>query len=281
MISSRWPRPTFVIASIGLMPVSSGSFTGWRGTTPGALNSAGRVSVVLMSPLPSSGLPSGSTMRPSSASPTGTSSRRPVRLTWSPSSILSHSPNSTAPTLSDSRFSASPVTSWGSSSSSIDMTLSRPWTREMPSATDSTVPTSERSAPPSSRPSMRSLRMLVISSGLICTCGSLLRRPWRLAFEVCSSRLRTRRVEHHVPDAHHQAPEHVGVHVRAQLHPPAGLLLDALADVLRRGPSSSSTALVTVTGSSLFSSAQSAVEDAPDRGTAPACGGARPAARGS
>ena len=113
MISSRWPRPTFVIASIGLMPVSIGSFTGWRWTTPGALNSAGRVSVVLMSPLPSSGLPSGSTMRPSSASPTGTSIRRPVRLTWSPSSILSHSPNSTAPTLSDSRLSARPVTSCG------------------------------------------------------------------------------------------------------------------------------------------------------------------------
>ena len=36
------------------------------------------------------------------------------------------------------------------------------------SATDRTVPTSERSAPPSSMPSMRSLRMLVISSGLIC-----------------------------------------------------------------------------------------------------------------
>ena len=41
MISSRWPRPMLVIASIGLMPVISGSFTGWRATTPGALNSAG------------------------------------------------------------------------------------------------------------------------------------------------------------------------------------------------------------------------------------------------
>ena len=42
MISSRWPRPTFVIESIALMPVCSGSFTGWRATTPGALNSSGR-----------------------------------------------------------------------------------------------------------------------------------------------------------------------------------------------------------------------------------------------
>ena len=36
--------------------------------------------------------------------------------------------------------------------SSIDMQLSSPWTREMPSATDSTVPTSDRSAPPSRSP---------------------------------------------------------------------------------------------------------------------------------
>ena len=41
MISSRWPRPIGIIASIALMPVCSGSFTGWRWTTPGALNSAG------------------------------------------------------------------------------------------------------------------------------------------------------------------------------------------------------------------------------------------------
>src|SRR5204863_407723 len=43
MISSRWPRPTFVSASIALIPVCSGSFTGWRSTTPGALNSSARV----------------------------------------------------------------------------------------------------------------------------------------------------------------------------------------------------------------------------------------------
>ena len=167
MISSRWPRPIGIIASIALMPVWSGSSTGWRWTTPGALNSAGRFSDDSMSPLPSSGLPSGSTMRPSSSSPTGISSRSPVRLTVSPSSILSQSPNSTAPTLSDSRLSARPVTSCGSSSSSSDMQLSSPCTRAMPSAIDSTVPTSERSAPPSSMPSIRSLRMEVISSGLI------------------------------------------------------------------------------------------------------------------
>ena len=43
MMSSRWPRPIGIMPSIALMPVCSGSFTGWRWTTPGALNSAGRV----------------------------------------------------------------------------------------------------------------------------------------------------------------------------------------------------------------------------------------------
>ena len=32
---------------MALMPVCTGSFTGWRSTTPGALNSSGRVSVVV------------------------------------------------------------------------------------------------------------------------------------------------------------------------------------------------------------------------------------------
>jgi hypothetical protein len=35
MISSRWPRPIGIMASMALMPVCSGSFTGWRSTTPG------------------------------------------------------------------------------------------------------------------------------------------------------------------------------------------------------------------------------------------------------
>ena len=168
MISSRWPRPIGIIESIAFRPVCIGSVTGWRWTTPGALNSAGRVSVVAIAPLPSSGLPSGSTMRPSSASPTGISSRRPVRLTVSPSTIFSQSPKSTAPTLSDSRFSTRPVTSCGSSSISSDCAFSRPWMRAMPSPIERTVPTSVSSALPASSPSMRDLRMLVISSGLIC-----------------------------------------------------------------------------------------------------------------
>jgi hypothetical protein len=58
-----------IIESIALRPVCIGSETGWRWTTPGALNSAGRVSVVSMSPLPSRGWPSGLTMRPRRPSP--------------------------------------------------------------------------------------------------------------------------------------------------------------------------------------------------------------------
>ena len=42
MISWRWPRPIAVIASIALMPVCSGSFTGCRCTTLGACSSSGR-----------------------------------------------------------------------------------------------------------------------------------------------------------------------------------------------------------------------------------------------
>ena len=97
-----------------------------------------------------------------------------MRLTVSPSTTLSQSPNSTTPTLSCSRLRASPVTSCGSSSISSAMQFSSPWTRAMPSATESTVPTSERSASPASMPSIRSRRIFEISSGLISTVALLL-----------------------------------------------------------------------------------------------------------
>ena len=38
MMSSRWPRPIGIIESMALMPVCSGSFTGWRSTMPGRLD---------------------------------------------------------------------------------------------------------------------------------------------------------------------------------------------------------------------------------------------------
>ena len=39
MISSRWPRPIGIIASMALMPVCMGSVTGCRSAIPGAMMS--------------------------------------------------------------------------------------------------------------------------------------------------------------------------------------------------------------------------------------------------
>ena len=69
MTSSRWPRPIGIIESIALMPVCKGSVTGWRWTTPGALNSSGRCSEALIGSPPSTAMPSGLTMRPTSLLP--------------------------------------------------------------------------------------------------------------------------------------------------------------------------------------------------------------------
>jgi hypothetical protein len=139
--SSRWPRPIGIIESMALMPVCSGSFTGWRFTTPGAIVSTLRNLSVTTGPLPSTGWPSAFTTRPMSASPTGTCAILPVACTASPSLIAVSAPKSTAPTLSSSRFSTMPTTSPGNLSSSPAIACSRPQMRAMPSPTDSTVPT--------------------------------------------------------------------------------------------------------------------------------------------
>ena len=77
MISSRCPRPIGIIESIALMPVCSGSFTGWRTMIPGACDSTlRRRASRRSSPMPSIGRPSASTTRPTSSGPTGTSSTR-------------------------------------------------------------------------------------------------------------------------------------------------------------------------------------------------------------
>src|SRR6187551_1121063 len=231
MISSRWPRPIGIIPSIDISPVCTGSVTGWRSTTPGALNSAGRVWLVATSPLSSSGRPSGSTMRPSSSSPTGIRSRCPVRLTVSPSTTLSHSPKSTAPTLSASRLRARPVTPCGSSSISSAMQLSRPWMRAIPSATDSTVPTSERSALLVSSPSIRSRRIDAISSGLI-SMGMLYASLRRLGDALSKFLQATAdaRVQNHVAHLQDDATEDHAVDAAGQLDLLSGLPLDLLAD---------------------------------------------------
>ena len=71
MISSRWPRPIGIMASMALMPVWSGSFTGWRTMMPGATISTWRVVVAWIVPRPSTGRPSASTTRPSMAGADG------------------------------------------------------------------------------------------------------------------------------------------------------------------------------------------------------------------
>src|SRR5215211_6752786 len=234
MISSRCPRPIGIIESIAFRPVCIGSSTGLRWTTPGALCSAARDSVVLISPLSSRGRPSGSTRRPSSSSPTGISRRRPVRFNVSPSETLSQSPNRTAPTLSSSRLSASPTTSCGSSSISRDMQLSTPCTRAIPSPISSTVPTSERSADSTSMPSIRSRRIDAISSGLISIAAFVpfLRRLGDALSQFLEP-ASDARIQDHVADLHDQSPENVGIHLPLQLDLVAGLLLDLRAYPLR------------------------------------------------
>ena len=67
MISSRWPRPIGVIASIDLMPVCNGSCTGLRPMMPGAWISTRRSMRADDVALPSIGSPSALMTRPSIA----------------------------------------------------------------------------------------------------------------------------------------------------------------------------------------------------------------------
>ena len=142
MISSRWPRPMGIMESMALMPVCSGSLTGWRSMMPGAGLSMGRNSVVSMGPAPSMGWPSALTTRPISASPTGTDTTLPVRLTVLPSLIPTSEPSRTMETVFSSRFWAMPYSPFSNWSSSPAMHFSRPLARAMPSPTRMTVPTS-------------------------------------------------------------------------------------------------------------------------------------------
>src|SRR5439155_22362106 len=140
-----------------------------RAITPGAIFSIGIESFAPIGPLPSIGWPSALTTRPFSSGPTGTSRMRPVHLTVSPSEMCSYSPRITAPTESRSRFSARPKDGWpslpaGNSSISPAIASDRPWTRTMPSVTETTVPWLRMSAV-GCRPSMRLLISSEISAG--------------------------------------------------------------------------------------------------------------------
>src|SRR6266542_2424058 len=231
MISSRWPRPTFVIESIALIPVCSGSLTGWRSITPGALNSSGRRSLASIGPWPSSGFPSESTTRPSSASPTGTLATRPVRRTGSPSDTFCHSPKSAEPTSSSSRLNARPMTPCSSSSISIATAFSRPYMRAMPSPTRRTVPTSARSVS-TSNSSIRCLRIEVISSGRSfksspSPLSSRCSEPAMQAVQA-SADARVDAQRAHLQD---DAADQVGVHLARGLDGAPGRFLDFLHDL--------------------------------------------------
>src|SRR5438477_1955516 len=146
MMSSRWPRPIGTMESIALRPVCTGCETDFLQTTPGATFSITSLILARSGPLPSIGCPSEFTTRPRSSGPTGTSRMRLVHLTVSPSVMCSYSPRITAPTESRSRLSASPKVLFGNSSISPCITSDRPWTRQMPSVTVTTVPCVRTSA---------------------------------------------------------------------------------------------------------------------------------------
>jgi len=174
MMSCRWPRPIAVMASIALIPVCSGSFTDCRCTTDGACVSRARSSVSAISPLPSSGWPSGSTTRPRKPSPTGTERISPVRRTRWPSSIRVKSPRMTTPISRSSRLRASPRVPSSNSSSSLAMAEGSPSTRAMPSPVSVTVPTSSREAVSGSYCSTKRARASRISSGRIVSSAIFL-----------------------------------------------------------------------------------------------------------
>mmetsp|Transcript_37348 Transcript_37348/g.92350 ORF Transcript_37348/g.92350 Transcript_37348/m.92350 type:complete len:248 (+) Transcript_37348:1150-1893(+) len=142
MMSSRWPRPMGTRLSTALSPVCMGSCTDLRTMIPGALISTRRCVTPGSAPLPSIGTPRPSTTRPRSPRPTGTSTMDPVRFTMSPSLMVVSLPKHTIPTLSFSKFSAIPFTPLANSTISPDWILFRPYTRAMPSPTESTRPIS-------------------------------------------------------------------------------------------------------------------------------------------
>ena len=86
-------------------PVCTGSLTKSRSMIAGAGRSTGSWPSASIVPPPSSGRPSGSTMRPSKAGPTGTRTTSPVPSTRSPASTPSVSSSRTHPRTSRSRVS--------------------------------------------------------------------------------------------------------------------------------------------------------------------------------
>lgn len=124
--------PGALVPTLALLFVASGPYATYRGTYTNTQNKRHDLSPVLSYihennriyttkmeqtckpigrskfTLPSMGLPRASTTRPSSPSPTGTSTMAPVLFTISPSLISLSLPKTTIPTLSGSKFRAIP-----------------------------------------------------------------------------------------------------------------------------------------------------------------------------
>ncbi len=131
-MSSRCPRPIGIKASTTFRPVCNGTKTGALSIIAGASRSTGRRSDVLTGPRSSRGRPTGSTKRPISASPTGTSKTCPVRSTSEPASISLLSPKRITPTSEISILKTMPGMLPGNRTSSSDLTPDKPSTRAIP-----------------------------------------------------------------------------------------------------------------------------------------------------
>src|SRR3989449_2245587 len=218
MMSSRWPRPIGTMESIAFRPVCTGCETDFLQTTPGATFSITSVILARIGPLPSIGWPSEFTTRPRSSGPTGTSRMRLVHLTVSPAVMCWCSPRITAPTESRSRFRARPKVLFGNSSISPCITSERPWTRQMPSVTVTTVPCVRTSAD-SERFCILLRISSLISDGFSCCMlapGSFLRFQRRgHLFELAAHRA----IDHFVAGGDAHAADQLLVHGDARLDP--------------------------------------------------------------
>ena len=224
-------------------------------------------------------------MRPSSPSPTGISSRRPVRLTVSPSTILlprAEQHGADVVGLEVEREAGHVVRQLEH--------LERHAVLEAVDARDAVGDRQDGAdlgevGLPASRPSMRLLRMEVISSGLICMSvrGSLEAR----AFGGCATCLRSDSRRSRMDASMTELPTRTTMPPRmsgstladsstfwpvcSPMRSP--MLLHGLLVELDRGGD--------LTGSSLFSFCHSSSKLAADAEQRPACGASRSAARGS
>src|ERR687894_1877570 len=215
MISSRWPRPIGIMASMALMPVWRGSCTGLRPVMPGAGTSRRRGVAPVISPRPSRGSPSGLTTRPRRASPTGTERMFPVALTAWPSSMWPTSPSTTAPIESSSRFRARPRVPPSNSSSSLTAAPGSPLTRAMPSPTSSMRPTWAISVTGSYPSRLRRSAAVMSLGSKSPNRGSATATDPLSQFVQAGAHAP---VDHRVPDLGHDAPQYIGIDDDLHLH---------------------------------------------------------------